>query len=217
MGTMLHIKPIGFALALATATAALGADTASAKKYLRIHTPIENEQEVPILIPSRVFLEGDIKLEAFTTAPPSLESPVECSGGLDGELESNDQSKDQITIIKAYAGLDGECDSHEVSTSGFPWTLTLGATGRAKLAGVLDVTLDSCAYSGRWTTKLTREFVNGGPSEILQVRLIAERLRTKAAGCQRYLRLETSGYYGENFGGTFIVANAAGELLSEVF
>ncbi len=169
---------------------------ASAAPTLDIYDDVSNPAEVP----HRVFLEGDFSLEAFATAPPGPGGAVECSGGLQGTLETNEQSRDRITITASYGGLDGgACASHDVVVSGFPWVLTLAADHRVRLsASTVLVTLDSCSYRGRWTAKITEASLGGGLR--LEVGFAARELKATTRGCEKHLLFQTAGIFATVYG-----------------
>jgi hypothetical protein len=207
---MLRVRIVGVALASLLAVAVFGSATASAKERLRLY----NEQGIKVDIPSRVFIEGNFNVEPFSTTPPGSHGSVECSGGVRGELESNDESKDQISIISAYKGLAGvECGGHSVVASGFPWTLRLGGKpGTSSLSSVMEITLESCTYKGR----MPKKSINLQPSYKTEIHFSVV-LNSRTRGCEKHLLFQTTGEYENENLGTWFIANANGPLSGERF
>jgi hypothetical protein len=207
---MLRVRIMGILLASLLAAVVLGSSTASAKEYLRLY----NEQGINVEIPSRVFIEGTFEVEPFATSQPGQHGSVDCSGGVRGELESNDMSKDQITIISAYKGLAGvECGGHTVIASGFPWTLRLGAKpGTSSLSGAIEITLESCTYKGR----VPKKNLNLQPSHKVEIHF-STVLNSRTRGCEKHLLFQTTGEYENENLGTWFIANGNGPLSGERF
>lgn len=208
---MRRVTTVGAVLTLLVAAVVLsGPSVASAGEHLRLY----NEQGINFGIPSRVFIEGNFNVEPFAAHPPGTHGSVECSGGVRGELESNDQSKDQITVISAYKGLAGvECGGHQVVASGFPWVLQLGAqSGTSSLKGTFEITLESCAYGGH----VPRKVISVQPSYKVEIHFSAV-LTSRTRGCERHLLFQTTGEYENTFLGTWFVANGNGPLSGERF
>jgi hypothetical protein len=141
-----------------------GASNASAARMLRIYEPMQPELTIP----------APVRLEDLTYQNPEVEggfvfevgsvrnkiSEAECSGGFEGELESNNENKDTVRLTSGFVGMEGECEGQfgtpRVTLGGFPLILTLGSSGKSKVTGSLEVAIEagagipaSCVYKGK--------------------------------------------------------------------
>jgi hypothetical protein len=200
-------------IALAFAIGALGLPAQAWAAHKRL--AITQESGTPVEVGRRVFMEGVLAVETYGKSPIGSGSPVYCSGGARSELLSNEETKDRLEFFNAYKrwnGEEGPCEGETPATvvlGGFPWTLTLVAEGRTRLVGSpLSLTIDGCTYSG----KTTKGEVHGLVFGRLELEFVAERLKTRMPGCEKYAALWTEGAYQ-----TVQFYDGNGPLYGEVF
>lgn len=196
-------------LVLALVAAVLPATAWAAHQKLAI----TEEDGTRLEVGQRVFMEGVLTVETYGNEGLGSGSPLYCSGGTRGELLQNLKTKDRIRLLSAYKrwnGEEGDCEGESlaaVTLSGFPWTVTLVAEGATKLVGSpLSVTVSGCTYSGKTTN------IGGLVFGRLELRFVAEKLKTKQVGCEPYAALWTEGAYQ-----TVQFYDGGGPLYGEVF
>ncbi len=169
---MRRVETLGVVLAIALAACGLGAGVASAApKLLSLYFPESHARA----------LEGEaVELKATAAHYHALEREASCSYSLGdfyaGKLTANAQKTDAVTL---ESNRGGRCDNEQRRYAitavpiGFPWTLDLGANGKATLTSTyatdigFEVYVEAfierhfmCFYEG---TKLSGHETLGGP------------------------------------------------------
>ncbi len=181
------VAAVAVVLALATCGATAGSAAASPKL---LQLSIANGEV--LTTPQGVVIFTYQPQVTFSGAGSTIKCSSFDQTGIVGELETNVEKKDTITLTGAdglYEGLHSALDEsgcgpdwEGVKLSGFPWTLSLGANGKAKVTGHAVFSFeDGCSYE----LKKIQATMSIGVSVPLQFAGKAKRMSGSPPTCEK--------------------------------
>lgn len=151
-------------LALGGGVSAATAASASAKRLIRVYEPMQPElvTPAPATLEDPTFQNPEVEGGfLFRVGKPSNQvEAAECAGGFSGDLETNNQYKDELRLMSGWIGSSGSCEGQfgtpRITLGGFPLAVLLSSTGKVQVRGSLEVSVEGgpgvppmCIYKGK--------------------------------------------------------------------
>ncbi len=145
----------------------------------------------PVGVGAKVFYDGFWTMTIGTNT-------FKCNGPIEGTLSSNDMKTDKASLTQTSGGWEGlstACDGLVVHATGFPWTLSLGASHKASL-GPVRLIIEGCTYTAK---KLKGPEVLEAPEERLRASLSGKFKETAGSCPTTSFTVHTQEHLGYSF------------------